>query len=276
MFNTLAPGCSYGKVLKSFDTSGFIMTEISYSTISELSEHSHENAHFCFVLQGNYTESHNKKELQCEPYTLTFRPAGEVHKDKFHNQEVRVFTIEIPLQWIEKLNQDSVYLGRSINFQGGFITKLSARLVKEFHQMNTAANLVIEGLTLELMAETARHSAANLERKIPFWLKQAKDLIYQRFAENLTLEQIALEVGVHPVHLATVFRQKYNCTVGEFIRELRINYACREITKGQTPLSIIALEAGFANQGHFSSTFKRITGLTPLAYRNSSRDLNNL
>jgi AraC family transcriptional regulator len=190
--------------------------------------------------------------------------------------EVRVLTIEIPLQWIEKLNQDSVYLGRSINFQGGFITKLSARLVKEFHQMNTAANLVIEGLTLELMAETARHSAANLERKIPFWLKQAKDLIYQRFAENLTLEQIALEVGVHPVHLATVFRQKYNCTVGEFIRELRINYACREITKGQTPLSIIALEAGFANQGHFSSTFKRITGLTPLAYRNSSRDLNSL
>jgi AraC family transcriptional regulator len=95
--------------------------------------------------------------------------------------------------------------------------------------------------------------------------------IHERFTENLTLEQIASEVGVHPVHLASVFRQKYHCTVGEYIRELRIEYACREITKGEKPLVTIALEAGFANQGHFSGNFKRLTGFTPTSYRNSFR-----
>ena len=137
--------------------------------------------------------------------------------------------------------------------------------------MDTAASLIIEGLTLEIMAETARHSAQNVERTVPYWLKQAKDLIHARFAENLTLEQIASEVGVHPIHLASVFRQKYLCTVGEYIRGLRIEYACREIERGELPLALIALEAGFANQGHFSSTFKRLTGFTPVAYRNSFR-----
>lgn len=271
MFKKLAPGCSNGKVLKSFDTSGFIMTEVAYSARTRLSEHSHENAHFCFVLQGTYTESHNKQELQCEPFTLTFRPPGEVHEDKFHGQDVRVFTIEIPPRWMERLKQDSIYLGRSINFKDGFVTQLSERIVREFHRMDTAAGLIIEGLTLEIMAETARRSAQSVERTIPYWLKRTKDLLHARFTENLTLEQIAREVGIHPVHLSSVFRQKYHCTVGEYIRQLRIEYACREIARGEMPLAIIALEAGFANQGHFSATFKRLTGLTPAAYRNFSR-----
>lgn len=271
MFNKLAPGCSNGKVLKSCDTAGFIMNEIAYSAKSNLSGHYHENAIFCFVLQGTYTESDNKKDLECGPFALTFRPPGEAHEDKFHHQDVRVFTIEIPSEWEEKLHQDSIYLNHSICFHGGNITRLSERLFREFHQMGTAANLVMEALTLEMIAETARHFSQNFESSIPPWLKQAKDLIHERFTENLKLIEIASEVGVHPVHLASVFRQKYHCTVGEYIRELRIEFACREITKGETPLSIIALEAGFSNQGHFSSTFKRLTGFTPAAYRNFYR-----
>jgi AraC family transcriptional regulator len=272
MINKLGLGCSNGKILKSLATAGLVMTEIAYSAKSRLSEHYHENAHFCFVLQGSYTESAYKQVLECEPFTLTFRPAGEIHEDKFNNKDVRVFTIEIPPQWIERLQQDSIYLKHSINFQRGAVTRLSERLVKEFYGMETAANLIMEGLTLEMIAETARRSTQNATRSIPPWLKKAKDLIHSSFKENLTLDQIALEVGVHPIHLANVFRQKYNCTVGEYIRELRIQYACREVTKGETPLSIIALEAGFANQGHFSSTFKRITGFTPMAYRRFSRN----
>jgi AraC family transcriptional regulator len=271
MLKKLGPGCSNGKVLQSFDTSGFIMTKIAYSARSRLSEHSHENAHFCFVLQGAYTEFHNRQGMECAPFTLTFRPPGEVHEDRFHNQEVQVFTIEIPPRWIERLQQDSIYLARSIKFQGGSITRLSGRLVEEFHRMDTGASLILEGLTLEIMAETARYSAHSIERNIPYWLKQAKDLLHARFSEHLTLDEIASAVGVHPIHLASVFRQKYHCTVGEYLRQLRIDYACREIAFGETPLAIIALEAGFANQGHFSSTFKRLTGWTPASYRNSFR-----
>ena len=271
MLRKLGPGCSYGKVLKSFDASGFIMSEVAYSARSGLSEHSHENAHFCFVLQGSYTEYHRKQEVVCEPFTLTFRPSGEIHEDRFHKPLVRVFTVEVPPRWMERLQQDAVHLSHSVNFTGGPVTRLSERLVREFRSMGTAAELIIEGLTLELLAEAARHSARSAEGTVPAWLRRTEELLRARFAENLTLEQIASEVGVHPVHLACAFRRRYRHTVGEYVRELRIEYACREIAKGETPLSIIALEAGFANQGHFSSTFKRLTGLTPSAYRNTSR-----
>jgi len=271
MAEKLLPGRSHGKTIKSLEIAEFIITENIHRANTRLSEHSHENAHFCFVLQGSYSEFHNKQELICKPSTLTFRPSGELHKDYFYDRDVRVFIIEIPAKWIEKLHDNSLQLSHAANFEGGLLPQLVTRLNREFNQMDTASSLIIEGLTLELLAGAARNSSQYAERAIPFWLKQAQDIIHARFCENLTLEQIASAVKIHPVHLASVFRQKYHCTVGEYIRRLRIEYACREISKGKTPLAIIALEAGFANQGHFSSTFKRFTGFTPAAYRNSFR-----
>ena len=41
------------------------MSEIAYSARGTLSEHSHEHAHLCFVLQGTYIESDGKQEMQC-------------------------------------------------------------------------------------------------------------------------------------------------------------------------------------------------------------------
>ncbi|MGC2236168.1 MAG: AraC family transcriptional regulator [Pyrinomonadaceae bacterium] len=271
MAEKLLPGRSHGKTIKSLEIAEFIITENIHLANTKLSEHSHENAHFCFVLQGSYSEFHNKREVMCKPSTLTFRPSGELHRDYFHDRDVRVFIIEIPAKWIEKLHDNSLQLNHAANFHDGLLPQLVTRLNREFHQMDMASSLIIEGLTMELLAGTARSSNQYIERTIPHWLRQAKDILHARFSENLTLERIASEVKIHPVHLASVFRQKYHCTVGEYIRQLRIEYACAEISKGKTPLAIIALEAGFANQGHFSSTFKRLTGLTPVSYRNFFR-----
>jgi AraC family transcriptional regulator len=269
MFKKLLPGHSLGKTLKSLEIAEFIITENIHMAGSKISEHSHENAHFCFVLEGSYSEFQNKRELICQPSTLTFRPSGEVHRDYFHEQDVRVFIIEIPPKWIERLRDNSIQLCRAVNFQDNVLPRLTTRLNREFHHMDNASSLIIEGLTIEIIAEAARYSLQHTEQQIPHWLKRAKDLIHARFSENLTLNQIASDVGVHPVHLASVFRQKYHSTVGEYIRQLRIEYACRKLAKENTPLVKIALDAGFANQAHFSSTFKRLTGFTPTSYRNS-------
>jgi AraC family transcriptional regulator len=269
MFKKLLPGCSHGKTLKSLEVAGFIITENIHPAGGQIAEHAHENAHFCFVLQGSYSEFDGRRELTCKPSTLTFRPPGEVHRDSFHGRDVRVFIIEIPLTWLDKLRGHSIRLDRAEEFQGGPLPRLTARLNREFHQADAASALIIEGLTLELIAEAARHTAGGAESGLPCWLKRAKDLIHARFTENLTLEEIASAVGVHPVHLATVFRRKYYSTVGEYIRRLRVEYACLELARGETPLGTIALDAGFANQSHFSSTFKRMTGLTPASYRKS-------
>jgi AraC family transcriptional regulator len=178
--------------------------------------------------------------------------------------------LEISSRWIEKLRADSLALRITSEFCGGALPQLCARLYREFNQTDTAAKLAIEGLALELLAEATRQPYKGI-RTAPPWLRQAREMIVEHFPERLRLTQLAAEVGVHPVYLATAFRQKFGVTIGEFVRKLRIEHACAELMKGKLPLAAIATRAGFADQSHFSKVFKLYVGMTPHKYRNIVR-----
>lgn len=124
---------------------------------------------------------------------------------------------------------------------------------------------------MEMLGETMRGCSAQHAQAAPRWLQQAKELIQARFAENLTLSDLGQNVGVHPVHLAQTFRKVYQCTVGEYVRNLRIEYACHELATSAKPIVDIALAAGFCDQSHFTRTFKRAVGAAPSQYRESLR-----
>lgn len=177
---------------------------------------------------------------------------------------------EISSRWIEKLRADSLTLRITSDFCEGALPRLCAKLYCEFNKTDTAAKLAIEGLALELLAEGARQRSAAIGAPPP-WLRQAREMIVEHFPDTLRLTQIAAEVGVHPVYLATAFRQKFGVTFGEFVRKLRIEHACAELMKGDLPLATIALQAGFVDQSHFSKVFKLYVGTTPHKYRNIVR-----
>jgi AraC family transcriptional regulator len=78
-------------------------------------------------------------------------------------------------------------------------------------------------------------------------------------------------VGVHPVTLARGFRRAYGCSVGAYLRRLRVARAAQRLAETDDALAEIALEAGFADQSHFSNLFRRETGVSPSAFRRSVR-----
>jgi AraC family transcriptional regulator len=94
-------------------------------------------------------------------------------------------------------------------------------------------------------------------------------MIQAHFAEQLTLKQIGKTVGLHPVYLASEFRKRYHCTVGEYVRQLRIEFACRRLSQSGDTVAEVAAAAGFFDQGHFTRPFKLVIGLTPSQYRSA-------
>ena len=104
----------------------------------------------------------------------------------------------------------------------------------------------------------------------PPWLKQVLEIVHCQFNQTLSRSEIAEQVGVHRVYLARTFRRRFHCTIGEYQRLLRIEVACQRLTGSQASLVEIAQECGFCDQAHFSRTFKRFVGLTPLQYRANS------
>jgi AraC family transcriptional regulator len=223
-------------------------------------------------MQGNYTERYGGRTRECKSSTLLYHPPEELHAEHFHEAGGRSFIIEMAPGWLAQIRRDLTVADNSSDFQGGVFELLARKLYREFDQLDGAAPLIIEGLMMEMLGETIRHSAAKERQSSPRWLQQAKDLLHARFTENLTLADIAQNVGVHPVHLAQTFHKTYQCTVGDYVRKLRIEYACHELATSTKPIVDIALAAGFCDQSHFTRTFKRAIGAAPSQYRESLRE----
>jgi AraC family transcriptional regulator len=137
--------------------------------------------------------------------------------------------------------------------------------------MGDASPLAMEGLILELLAETARSKDGVKKGRSPSWLAQVRELLHDRFAERLVLDEIAGAVGVHPVYLCRVFRQQYGCTVGDYVRKLRLDFASRQLATSSASLGEIAFAAGFADQSHFTKAFRRASSMTPAEWRHHFR-----
>ena len=261
----------YREVIHRQVISDFTVTEAIYAPHVSVNKHSHSLACFGLVLHGTYIERYGKWALECKPLHLKFRPAGIVHADHYGHPPVKCFFIEPEQTWLTSLRKHSITLNEPSVVYGNSLICLVMRIRHEALHTDSFTPLVIEGLMLELVAEAARFAGAASRDRDPRWLKQAREVLHDRFAEPLTLADVGKCVGIHPVYLAAVFRKRFGCTVGEYLRQLRIEFACREISTTDSSLVQISLAAGFAHQSQFSRTFKRVTGLTPAQYRSTTR-----
>lgn len=179
--------------------------------------------------------------------------------------------IEVKTQKVESLYSLSKILHRVNHIRGGMFSTPAMRIWKEMRFIDNASTLAMEGLSLELIAELSRHSNLVSERQLPFWLKRVREILYAHFSEPISLVNLARTVDIHPVHLAREFRKFYGCTLGEYVRNLRIEFACRKLSASDMPLVEISLAAGFSHQAHFSRIFKRRIGIPPREFRSLHR-----
>lgn len=262
-------GYMYGDSLRSRKVASFELSERVYSPHFKTPRHAHKRALVCFVIEGEYTEVYGSRTRECKAASLLFHPAGELHAEYFHDSGGRSFIIELEPLWLERVREHSGIREDSIDLSGRELEPLARKLYREFGQMDVASALVVEGLMLEIIGEALRRVPPCACRRAPRWLSQARELLSERFAERLTLSDVAKTVGIHPVHLAQTFHKTYDCTMGDYVRQRRIEYACRKLAGSEMTIVDIALTAGFCDQSHFTRTFKRCTGMPPSQYRES-------
>jgi AraC-like DNA-binding protein len=268
----LHPGQYLGQTLKRREVAGLLLTETSYEPGARLPRHCHEHAYFCLARHGSYTETYGRQTRTYTPLTLAYHPVGEVHSQVFHDEPACSFNIELDHGWLQRFQEYAGRFAGGQDFRGGTAAALALKLYQEFHHTDDAAPLVIEGLALELVGALSRAARPARRRKLPpVWVVRAWDLIQARFTEPLRVDEIAAELGVHPIHLSCVFRQVYCCTIGERVRRLRVEFAAEQLAGTDLPMAIIAHQAGFCSVSHLSVHFKKLMGLTPSAFRRSLR-----
>jgi AraC family transcriptional regulator len=262
----LKAGQFYGTTSQALSANGFRFTEKAYTSHVTLPLHAHELPHFCFVLAGNYKESIAGRVFEREPAALVYYPPDVSHGEE-HYSNGRHFLVEIDLKGLDRVRDYGAGLAEPVFLGGNSSLWLAARMYREFRDRDMFSALALESISTELLIAASRRGTRSVERKPPAWLARVKEFLHENFSQPPTLEALANAAGVHPTHLTRVFRQFERCTIGDYVRELRIKYVRQRILGSNEPLVQIALAAGFADQTHLSRSFKRVTGMTPTEFR---------
>lgn len=95
--------------------------------------------------------------------------------------------------------------------------------------------------------------------------------IHFHYAEPLSLEILADANSVSTSYLSNLFHKETGKTITAFINETRINRSILLLNTTDSSIGEIASQCGFTDANYYTRTFKKIKGITPMAYRKSVR-----
>ena len=145
-----------------------------------------------------------------------------------------------------------------------------AETFRQAHQsvLEGGPRLEREERFLFLMVQLLPHSAEGPppEAPEPEGLRAACALLEREYAQPLSLERLAAAAGMSKYAFLRAFTRYRGITPYRCLETIRVNRA-RDLLRQGADLSSAALETGFADQSHFTNSFRDRVGLTPGRYR---------
>lgn len=154
------------------------------------------------------------------------------------------------------------------------------QLAREAMAPGFASATLVESISTGLLVRLARHfgqgrrdSKAGRGGLAPWQIRRITERIAD---ENVidalpTITELAALAGISSGHLQRAFKQSAGCTLGEHIRDVRLERARALLSGSDLMLKEIALRLGFSSQYGFTVAFQRGTGETPSAFRQRVR-----
>ncbi|OCC22590.1 hypothetical protein MB02_15795 [Croceicoccus estronivorus] len=189
----------------------------------------------------------------------------------------RLLTCNMPIRYDMEAFDQAVRLERCLNIRNGSVRSALLRMVSELMEPGFASGAVIEGLGIYLGGELAGFLAKGGHEVrsgglAPWQLRRIDEYLLAGHWD-CRISDLATLCGISTRHLMRAFRQSMDRSLAEYIATLRADRA-RALLRDET-LSIaeIARELRFSRPAGFTTAFRRLTGLTPSAYRQFQRGL---
>ena len=99
-------------------------------------------------------------------------------------------------------------------------------------------------------------------------IKNAQDFIENNYTEKISVDQLADRASVGRRSFERRFKKATNNTVVEYIQRVKIEAAKRNFESSRKNINEVMFDVGYTDTKAFRTVFKKITGLTPVEYRN--------
>ena len=258
--------------VRRLDLDRFRVSEVVFASGFRLPSHHHQRGCVSVILEGHFLERFGRRECRCPPGSVLTKPPGETHEDRWFEGTARHLVIEPDETAHESLGECAQLVEAVFHARDPGVALLARRILQELRVEDSGQALAVEGLALELMVRVLRGPRDDVSHNSPpEWLLQSRDLLHDRFLEDVRLDELADVAGVHPSHLCRTFSRYFGIGPAGYQRRLRLEAARRELAETDYPISRIALRNGFSDQSHLTRVLKDATGLTPARYRRLHR-----
>lgn len=149
---------------------------------------------------------------------------------------------------------------------------LLKQICHELYNPGFATEIMIEGLSMTLLVETARmikeirEPSTSRGGLAPINLRKIRERVLNTESPP-SLEELATLCNLSKRHMMRAFRESTGQTIGQFIQQSALNKARLWLRNTDKPVSEIAGELGFTTTSSFSTAFRRLTGESPRTYR---------
>ena len=98
-------------------------------------------------------------------------------------------------------------------------------------------------------------------------LAKVEQLVQERLAEAIHVEDMAAVAGLSPFHFSRMFHASTGKAPHAYVTAKRMEAACELLASSDLPLAKVATRVGYRTQAHFTGVFHRHVGVTPRTYR---------
>lgn len=185
---------------------------------------------------------------------------------------------------LKHLFKDSV-AEKKFFYQGNYSIK-AADLVEEINQKKFQGflrSILLEGKIMEmLVVQIEQYLDDQREGNLPQILRrsdvekvqQATQYINNNINKNLSVDQIAKEVGTNVNKLQEGFKYMYNHTVNKYMQQVKLEAARELLGNSDFNISQIVHQIGLTNRSYFSKIFKERYGVSPKYFLKASGEIN--
>ncbi|MFC0515381.1 helix-turn-helix transcriptional regulator [Mucilaginibacter angelicae] len=226
-------------------------------------KHEHEHPNLVFILAGGCAEKRQHGTYERKVADLAYLHAGEAHETTFAEIPTRYLSVDIkPVVFAENHIKEE-HLINAINKSPDakfLVLKIYREMLhNDDHTTDSIAMLFYE------FASISRR--INPKKKTPHWITIVNEQLNDNWNKTITLKELSQVAGVNPITISKHFPAYFGCTLGAYMRKLKIAHSLSLIKQEGTLLTQTAHVCNFSDQSHFIRNFRNYTSLSPKQYQ---------
>lgn len=239
--------------------------------------HTHESiCELSLVIRGSGSFRLNDDLYPLQTGDLVINNAGEEHEMLSDNDTLEAYCLgftevclrNYPDNYLSAPKTPAVrHSGRKFHF----LIELADQIL-DLDPGNNHQQMLLQSLALSFLltadsipfqnaSPVITDNASNITAEI-------KNYISAHFTEDIRLDDIAEALSFSPDYISHIFKKATGYSVMEYVIRRRIGYAETLLISSDFPITHIATLVGYSNPNHFQTSFKKISGVPPLQYRN--------